>query len=238
MRIRSKPKTFLDAARRDWQFDAFAWLLRNCGGFQKFQETTLVLPNEECFPDRGMKGHAGVSALFRRVREHAGMEDWPCTVEPAFEEPRSPDSRQEGIRVFTYQRGALDPISLVAKFACDLSGYLVETFDEAPPGGEDARASAVEIAAVFMGFGVFMANSSARHGSFRLCEGELSHALALFCRLGQASGDTADKFLNPHLRKYLRLAEVDLAQHEMKFRKLRNTHAVQPEPAAVAPGRA
>lgn len=237
MRIRSKPKTFLDAARRDWQFDVFAWLLRNSGGFQKFQETALVLPNEEHFPDRGMKGHAGVSALFRRVRDHAGMEDWPCTVEPAFDEPRSPDSRQDGIRVFTYQRGGLEPMALVAKFACDLAGYLIETFDEAPPGGEPAKELAVEITAVFMGFGVFMANCSARHGNFRLCEGELSHALALF-RLLRQLDDSADKFLNPHLRKHVRLAEIDLAQYETKFRKLRNTFAVQPEPASAAPSRA
>ena len=39
-----KPKPFLDEARRDWQFAAFAWLLRNCGGYPKFLETTLVLP--------------------------------------------------------------------------------------------------------------------------------------------------------------------------------------------------
>jgi hypothetical protein len=77
MRFRLKPKSFLDASRRDWQFAAFGWLLRNCGGYQKFLETSLVLPTEEYFPDRGMKGHAGVSAIFRRVRDHAGMADWP-----------------------------------------------------------------------------------------------------------------------------------------------------------------
>jgi len=240
MRIRSKPKTFLDASRRDWQFDAFAWLLRSCGGYAKFQDTTLVLPTEEHFPDRGMKGHAGVAALFRRVRDHAGMEDWPCTVEPAFEEPRTPDARQNGIRVFTYQRGALDPVSLVARFACDLARYLTETFDEAAPGGEAVRESGVEIAAVFMGFGVFLANSSARHGNHQLCEGELAHALALFCLLRPGSTEAVDKHLNPHLRKYLRLAERDLVQHETKLQKLRRTIQVSAEPAAgsISPTRA
>jgi hypothetical protein len=232
MRTRSKPKTFLDASRRDWQFDAFAWLLRNCGGYSKFQDTTLVLPTEEHFPDRGMKGHAGVAALFRRVRDHAGMEDWPCTVEPAFDEPRTPDARQAGIRVFTYKRGALEPVSLVAGFACDLARYLTETFAEAAPGGESMREAAAEITAVFMGFGVFMANASARHGNYRLCEGELTHALALFCLLRQVSNEVMDKHLNPHLRKYVRLAERDLAQHETKFQKLRRTVQMPTEATA------
>jgi hypothetical protein len=30
-------------------------------------------------------------------------------------------------------------------------------------------------------------------------------------------------YLNPHLRKHLRLAARDLAQHELKFQKLRTT---------------
>ena len=45
--FRARPKSFLDSARREWQFDAFAWLLRNCGGYPKFLETALVLPIEE-----------------------------------------------------------------------------------------------------------------------------------------------------------------------------------------------
>ena len=85
--FRARPKPFLDASRREWQFDAFAWLLRNSGGYPKFLDTTLVLPIEDHFPDRGMSGHAGIAALFRRVRDHAGMADWPCAVEP---EPKGP----------------------------------------------------------------------------------------------------------------------------------------------------
>ena len=90
MRFHLKPKSFLDEPRRDWQFEAFAWMLRNCGGYAKFLETTLVLPTEEHFPDKGMKGHAAIAALFRRARDHAGMADWPCTVEPEREEPPDP----------------------------------------------------------------------------------------------------------------------------------------------------
>ena len=223
MRFRSRPKSFLDAERRDWQFAVFSWLLRNCGGYAKFLETTLVLPTEEHFPDRGIKGHAAVAALFHRARDHAGMADWPCMVEREPEEPQQPASPVNGVRVFTYRRGAMEPVQLVAGFACDLSRYLIDTFDEPPPGGEAAREAAVELGAVFIGFGVFLANSSVKQTTYRLSEGELVYALALFCRLSDVSAETLDAHLNPHLRKYLRLASVELAGHELQFRKLRAT---------------
>src|SRR5262245_30542102 len=226
MPFRQKPKSFLDATRRDWQFAAFGWLLRNSGGYAKFSETALVLPTEEFFPDRGMKGHAGVTALFRRIRDHAGMADWPCAVEVESEQPRAVPADAQNIRVFTYRRGSLEPVSLVAGFACDLSRFLLETFEEPAPGGETGAQSVGELAAVFMGFGVFMANAAARHARFRLNEGELAHALALFCLLRQLPPESADPHLNPHLRKHVRLAALDLSQYELQFQKLRSTAAV------------
>jgi len=228
MRVRLKPKSFLDTSRRDWQFQAFAWLLRHTGGYAKFLETELVLPTEAHFPDRGMKGHAAVVALFRRVRDHAGMADWPCTVEPAGDTPRVETDDSERIPVFTYPRERLEPITLVANFSRDLSRYLVATIGEPPPGGEELCEPAMELGAVFMGFGIFLANSAMREQQQPMNEGELVHALALFCLLRRLPIDTADEHLNPHLRKYLRLAHRDLAQHETRFQALRGTLAGEP----------
>jgi hypothetical protein len=222
MRFQQKPKTFLDASRRDWQFEVFGWLLRNTGGYPKFLESALVLPTEEYFPDRGMKGHAGVAALFRRVRNHAGMEDWPCNVEAAREETRTESEDPNRVPVITYQRGALEPIALVAHFARELGRYLIATFDEPAPGGAAAAEPAIELATVFMGFGLFMANSAANQVKYELSEGELTHALAMFCLLGRNPAESVDKHLNPHLRKHVRLAALDLAQYETCFQKLRS----------------
>jgi hypothetical protein len=238
VRFQSKPKTFLDASRRDWQFAAFAWLLRNCGGYPKFLETSLVLPTEEYFPDRGMKGHAGVAAIFRRVRDHAGMADWPCTVEAQSDQPREPAGDEPEIRVITYRRDGLEPMTLVAGFACNLASYLIETFEEKGPGGEPFADASREIAAVFMGFGVFMANSAARQVQYRLSEGEFAHALALFCLLRQLPPESADPHLNPHLRKYVRLAARDLAQYEVQFHKLRATVTAESAESGKLPSRA
>jgi hypothetical protein len=228
MRHGLKPKSFLDDSRRDWQFQAFAWLLRHTGGYPKFLETTLVLPTEAHFPDRGLKGHAAVAALFRRVRDHAGMADWPCTVEPASPAPRIATEDSGRIPVFTYPREGLESVALVANFARDFARYLVATIEETPPGGEALREPAMEMAAVFMGFGVFLANSAMHAQPQAMNEGELVHALALYCLLQRTPPEAADEHLNPHLRKYLRLAVRDLAQHEARFRALRGAAIEDP----------
>jgi hypothetical protein len=224
--FRARPKPFLDAARREWQFDVFAWLLRNSGGYPKFLDTTLVLPVEDHFPNPGMSGHAGVSALFRRVRDHAGMADWPCAVEPLPWEPRAALPSPDRIPVFTYEPDTLDPAALVATFSHELARYLVETFDEPAPGGAALHEPAIELSAVFMGFGVFMANSALDGVSYKLNEGEFVHALAMFCLLRKLPPEAVAQHLNPHLRKYLRLAARDLAQHDKSFQRLRSVFAV------------
>jgi hypothetical protein len=231
MRGMFKTKTFLDASRRDWQFDAFAWMLRNCGGYAKFLETTLVLPTEEHFPERRMKGHAGAAALFRQVRDHAGMADWPCVVEPRPDERPTLTIGEDRIPVITYRPDDMEPNVLVATFAHELARYLVETFEEPSPGGEALHEQAIDLAAVFMGFGVFMANAAFSSARYDLNEGEFANALAMFCLLRKADPGSIDAHLNPHLRKYVRLAACDLAQHAIRFQRLRHVVAASSESA-------
>ena len=232
--IRFRPKSFLDPARRDWQFAAFAWMLRNSGGYPKFLDTGLVLPTEAFFPDRAMNGHAGVAALFRRVRDHAGMGEWPCGIEPDATAERPWLSGASSVPVIRYRPDSLEPESLVAALARELARYFTETFDESAPGGPALSEPALDIATVFMGFGVFMANSTLQGAGHELNEGELAHALAIFCLLHRLPPESVDAHLNPHLRKYLRLAARDLAQHEASFHKLRSVFPViraEPEQA-------
>ncbi len=219
--FRARPKSFLDAPRREWQFQAFAWLLRNCGGYPKFLESELVLPIPDHFPPSGMQGHAAVAALFRQVRDHAGMADWPCQVEPGPSVVPDTEPAADRLRVIHYPKDMLEITALVAHFARELARYLVETFEEPPPGGASLYGPAVDLAAVFMGFGVFMANTSAHSARWDLNEGELAHALSMFCLLRKTDTESMDQHLNPHLRKHLRLASRDLAQHPLDFQRLR-----------------
>jgi hypothetical protein len=223
--FRSRPKSFLDAPRRDWQFQTFAWLLRNSGGYPKFLESALVLPIPDHFPDSGMQGHAAVAALFRQVRDHAGMAEWPCQVEPESDTPRN-TGPEDRLRVIHYPRALREVSALVAHFGHELARYLVETFEEPPPGGAALNGPAVDLAAVFMGFGVFMANTSAHSAHWDLNEGEIAHALAMFCLLKKSDPEVVAQHLNPHLRKHLRLASRDLAQHPLDFQRLRSVFPV------------
>jgi hypothetical protein len=52
------------------------------------------------------------------------------------------------------------------------------------------------------------------------------HALALFCLLRRLEPGMLDTHLNPHLRKYLRLAALDLAQYQRELQRLRSVLAV------------
>src|SRR4051812_28514769 len=170
--IRFRPKSFLDTARREWQFAAFAWLLRNSGGYPKFLDTALVLPSEEFFPDPALSGHAGVTALFRRVRDHAGMGEWPCGIEPDADAERPWLSGVAGVPVIRYRPDSLAPTPLVASLARELARYYTETLDESAPGGPALLEPALDVATVFMGFGVFMANATLEGGGYELNEGE------------------------------------------------------------------
>jgi hypothetical protein len=132
------------------------------------------------------------------------------------------------VPVIRYRPESLGPMSLVASLARELARYYTETFDEAAPGGAARVEPALDIATVFMGFGVFMANATLEGCGHELNEGELAHALAIFCLLRKMPPESVDAHLNPHLRKYLRLAARDLAQHAASFHALRSVFAVVP----------
>ena len=132
------------------------------GGYPKFLDTALVLPIEDHFPDRGMSGHAGrrgaVSPRARSCRHgrlalRGGTRTAARTR--ATVGPRS--------RLHLQARRCCEPCRLAARLHTSWRGYLVETFEEPAPGGEVLHEPAIELSAVFMGFGVFMANSAIDH---------------------------------------------------------------------------
>jgi hypothetical protein len=163
----------------DWQFECFEWLLRHTGGLEAFRRYRLILPTPQFFPHDGSRGHAFAEMIFNQVKAHAGMADWPCTLEcqegdpdtrvspQAFvkDAPKSPAGtfrmREEGDgALITYNPDSLhDPMSLVATFAHELAHYRIAAFGEPPPGGWEIHEPATDLAAVFTGFGIFLANS-------------------------------------------------------------------------------
>lgn len=163
----------------EWLFDTWSWLLREFGGWERFRETPLVLPTPDFYPEMNLKGHALAEELFKQTQRHAGLEDWPCVLEPQ-EEPDvnammdgMPHSYQsDGAAgtfsvqdddrvVITYsEKNLKEPMSLIATLAHELAHYLLVTAESEPPKGDEAHEPATDVASIFLGFGVSLCNSA------------------------------------------------------------------------------
>lgn len=205
----------------DWIFETFAWLLAEFGGMDEIRKSRLVLPTNEFYPIEGLEGRELAEELFLRTKEHARMLDWPCRlVEQESDDdmhavmslfPHSYE-RSGAAGTFSYDgrkptisydpRGLDEPMRLVATLAHELGHYLLAGAKNDPPGGAETEEPATDLAAVFMGFGVPMANGvfvfSSKGWSRKgyLGEADFAYALAIFADLL----DIDDKQIRRHLR--------------------------------------
>jgi len=211
----------------EWLLACFAWLDQSLkervtqGGFAP----QLMLPN-----DPALMSASSASDLFLAVKNAAGLGRWECRLEQG--EPRrkalvtdlatGPFSEKSALGTFSIEGNTpvirydptllRNPDALVATFAHELSHLLIHTLG-LPPGGEALEEHATDCAAVYLGFGVFLANSArnfsqftdgAMHGwqseaSGYLSENALVTALAIF----EARFEGRDG-AEPALKDYLR----------------------------------
>ena len=231
-----KAKPIIDADSKAWIDSAFAWALENFDNQFFSQRTELILPTKDYFPDPASSVEEMAANVFRRVSEYCGLEHWPFKlVEPQnflpqqyqLNQPllikRGPLSDNQNLQQMIPDEAkftvSYDPIQLkqpqvmVANYAAMLSSYLVGMSGINPPGDADHRAPAVEILAIFMGFGVMFTNTAYAfrggcgschvHAANRvavLSENECVYALALFAQLKGIE----PKKVTPHLKKHLR----------------------------------
>lgn len=252
----------LDAELTHWQFEVFGWLLRHMGGITALRARRLILPTREFFPQRGGRDHAFALALFEQTRIHAGMADWACELQPhesgpdpkvsaqAFvkDAPQSPAgtfrTREDGTVLITYDPGQLaNPMSLVATFAHELAHYRTASFPEPPPGGWEIWEPATDLAAAFLGFGVFLANTrfqfshfddgrtagwQSRHQGY-LSEPEILHMHALVSLATRTPAAATLAVIKPALRGIFKRVYRD-ADRAMRTRQL----SFLEQPAVVA----
>lgn len=227
------PRLKIDADELEFQLATFKWLEQSFGPVRE----APVLPTLAFFPASRNKGDAKIADLFGRVKEAAGMADWPCELQrgegerPAHvgtglllrHEGASPPCGTFEVRdgeggakvVITWSPSlADDPTALIATFAHELGHYLMSTAETAPPGGWALHELHTDLAAVHLGFGIFLANSARNFGQFQsagemgwsartqgyLSEQALVTALAIVQRL--AGRDPLEPA--PHLKDYLR----------------------------------
>jgi hypothetical protein len=113
-----------------------------------------------------------------------------------------------------------DPMGFVATMAHELGHYSMSRFRGEPPGGDEALEPATDVCAVFLGFGVFMANSAFTFQQFHdgrvqgwrtsqlgyLDEKALAYALALFLPLRGLDAGEARRHLKDNPRSYVKHA--------------------------------
>jgi hypothetical protein len=170
----------------------FAWLLRNTGGLPNLAAARLLLPSSSWLADFKPLDHSKAEALFIRLQQWVGMEDWPCTL--AAQEP-DPDPHVSGIvsvvdapvgpagslmlptdcsshAHVTYNPELLsEPQALIATLGHELAHYLTSTFPEPPPGGWPNWETAVEVGVTYLGLGVFACNAATSSRIVRLPDG-------------------------------------------------------------------
>lgn len=248
--------TLLGSELTEWQFGCFEWLLRHTGGLDAFRRRRMAVPTSACFPTHGLRGHALAAALFDQVRTHAGMAQWPCVLVCQQDDPDplvaptllvrgSPSSpagtfsvNGEGeVRITYHPRQLQDPASLVATFAHELAHYRTAGFPEPPPGGWEVWEPATDLTAVFLGFGVFLANTRFRFSQFSdgqtmgwqwrqqgyLSEPEILHMHAIFSHLLGLEQEATRAHLKPALRGIFRRVSRDVSAAADALQRLRDT---------------
>ena len=251
------PRFMFDEGTTDWIFDTYAWALESFGTDVFFQHTDLVLPNDDFFPDRLDQMDDIAEDLFTAVRKHAGMEEWACRL-VAQEEDANPHigpalliqgapggpagtfsmsgGKTPTVEI-SYNPSQLSrPEALIATFAHELAHYLVHSVNTRPPGGEEFEEHATDLVAVFMGFGVFLANSAfsfsqytdvdvqgwQTHAQGYLSESELTYCLAVFLHLKNIDRQTVESYLDRNLRKDLKIATKEMKHLQKEVGQLRS----------------
>lgn len=250
-----KVKSLLSDDDFSFQIECYEWLLRHYGGDLFYRDTTLVLPTQECFPTLAGSESASVQSLFDCVKLYAGMRDWPCEIEAQTKNPdkhvgtfmavqNAPNNPLGTFSVDEKQKVVIgyspdlvkDLNRLIATFAHELAHYLTYSCPEPPPGGWDNWEFATDITAIFMGFGIFQANSSFRfqqHGDAfsqgwstsqngYLTEAESAFALAIFLKLKEVDPEDIFHFLKPNVKNHVKKALKELSESEA-IKKLRET---------------
>lgn len=244
--LKSRPP--LDEESILWMIDVFAWALRNFDA-QVFQhETILVTPTNEHFSGAVNNANDMARLIFNYTKQYAGMSNWPLELvhEDAISTFETPQLSLQGagrvtIRgnnaiaitttqadkrlIVPYSPALLrDPQVLTASYAHNMAHYLGILAQEAPPGGVENWSHVTELLAVFMGFGVIMANTAftTKIRSCSSCSGpaiertnflsqyDITYALAIFSNLKGIATKDVNAQLKSTLRTFYKKSAKDV----------------------------
>jgi hypothetical protein len=244
--FRRKPLLDSDTAR--WHLDNFAWLIRSHGQRSRFAQARLVLPSQDHFVTDGREGHALALKLFEQVKTYCGLDQADIPLVQTGSLPSQAgglvvDHGRQALGTYswggrhapeiTYAAKLLqNPQSFIATMAHELAHHLLDTgAAEPPPIDQDEDEHLTDLTAVYLGFGVFLANSAfnmqteangwsySRQGY--LPEQDLVFALAIFLKVKQLDPAPALKYLKADLGNMLRRAMHDLQVYTTEISAMR-----------------
>jgi hypothetical protein len=206
-------------------------------GFSRFVNAPLLAPNETFFPDPWRGGQASVNRVARRLLGYAELGHAPVEVEIHDEAPARRESpagkpvlrgtselqvwyrkRKDKSYLFGAESvGLRDPHLFVASMARAVTwAWLLESghkIDEEPE-----RQRIVDVATVYMGFGVMTTEAALRHGAentggfsakrTKTRLGLLSPRAMAFCLALQVASRRLDKKSRKHLESFLQPNKV------------------------------
>ncbi len=243
-----KKKPLLREESIQWIIDSFAWSLENFGSDVFYSETFLVTPSDKYFPDKITNEKYLAKLIFKRVQEYAGMQDWSCelVVQDHDMNPyiaptvKLANTQQSPAGTFSYSdhdntkakitynpSQVKNPLELIATFAHELAHFLGFTAQNEPPGGSDYWEHATDLLATFMGFGIFLSNSTFSFKQFQdsetqgwssqslgyLSQNEHLYTLAIFTVLKDIDPEEVVSHLKKGLIKFYRKAVKDFAEN-------------------------
>jgi hypothetical protein len=233
-------RTYLDPEDEQWQVETWRWFISEFGPLEHIE---LITPTKRCFPPTEATGENRVVHIFECTKRLAGMSDWHCkliaqprraelkvgdvtALKPINHPPAGTFSFDGNEATISYDpAGADDPLKLIATFIHELAHYRLANIRTEAPGGDEVHEYTTDLMTVYLGFGVFGANSAFNFSQHRdvmsqgwqysrqgyLGERGLIFALAAFLELRNRSSDDVQPFLKRHLfselgkaRRYLK----------------------------------
>ncbi|MCK6474658.1 MAG: hypothetical protein L6R28_23305 [Planctomycetes bacterium] len=244
----------------EWVFETYRWLFENFGGWPCFDQRRLILPTRDFYPTLDCAPHAFAEQYFNLTKGYVGLQNLPCRLVEQDEIPSihpfggdskgaagtfSVDWRAKEVTISYDPDGVREPQGLVATFAHELSHYITMFTPNPPPSGEIAEEFATDLCAVFLGYGIYMANSVFTFESFRTIDGhgwrasrkgylnelELSYGLAIFCALKGIDAKVPAKYLKTNPKSYLLSAAKHVgSKHTADIAGLKNVKVTRPWP--------
>lgn len=176
-----RPRNPLSQDEWDWLLATLKWLESE---FPDRQAGAIALPSADHFPVASTDPTKRATQLFEHVRakcalEHIavnliaveGQSGPPVALSPAIASQQwsgaagtfqiHADSKVGNVPTITYATDLIDkPVTLIATFAHELAHLQLAFSPSCPPGGVECEEEATDFAAVWMGFGLFLAESA------------------------------------------------------------------------------